>query len=79
CLRQAAHIFQELGDRQRAGETLCALGVFYFKRGRRQEALAAYEAGVLLLEHPTGPQKTLRRLLKLRRRLGIGPFPELPS
>jgi tetratricopeptide (TPR) repeat protein len=69
CLRQAADTFAELGDAQHQGETLLALGVQMWKSGDRSGGLAAYEAGLHTLQHPTGSQKTLRSLLGLRGRL----------
>jgi tetratricopeptide (TPR) repeat protein len=69
CLRQAADTFAELGDAQHQGETLLALGVQMWKSGDRSGGLAAYEAGLHALQHPTGRQKTLRGLLGLRGRL----------
>ena len=69
CLRQAADTFAELGDAQHQGETLLALGVQMWKSGDRSGGLAAYEAGLHALQHPTGRQKTLRGLLNLRGRL----------
>jgi len=68
-LRQAAEIFGELGDTQRQGETMLALGTQMWKAGDRRGGLAAYEAGLLMLEKPTVQQKALRGLLRWRSRL----------
>ncbi|MFW6082545.1 MAG: tetratricopeptide repeat protein [Chloroflexota bacterium] len=69
CLRQAANIFGELGDNQRRGETMLALGVQLWKAGDRQGGLAAYQAGLQMLEHPSLSQRVLRGLLEFRARL----------
>jgi len=68
-LKRAAEIFAELGDTQRHGETLLALGAQMWKAGDRRGGMAAYEAGLMLLERPTAQQKALRGLLRLRTRL----------
>jgi hypothetical protein len=69
CLQAAASLFGDLGDEQRHGETLLALGVQHWKSGHRQEGLAAYQAGLEMLEEPSASQKALRSLLNLRSRL----------
>jgi tetratricopeptide (TPR) repeat protein len=65
----AAAAFQDLGDRQKQGDTLMALGVSMFKSGRRQEGLATYQAGMALIEKPTLLQRIYRFLLMLQTRI----------
>jgi tetratricopeptide (TPR) repeat protein len=62
CLRQAADIFADLGDAQRQGETLVALAAQQLKTGERSEGMAAYLAGVQMLQKPTLRQKVMRSL-----------------
>ena len=62
-------MFGELGDTQRQGETLLALGVQSWKTGDRREGMATYESGLGKLDRPTASQKTLRSLLGMRNRL----------
>jgi len=68
-LRKAADLFGELEDTQHQGETLLALGEQMWKAGDRRGGLAAYEAGVQMLDRPTPQQKIMRSLLKVRMRL----------
>ncbi|MGB9774940.1 MAG: tetratricopeptide repeat protein [Anaerolineae bacterium] len=68
-LRQAADLFTELGDNQRRAETLLALGVQMWKAGDRWGGIAAYQAGLEMLERPTPQQKTLRGLIRLASQL----------
>jgi tetratricopeptide (TPR) repeat protein len=65
----AANLFQELGDRQKQGETLMALGISMFKSKRRQEGFATYQAGMSLIEKPTLLQRIYRFLLLVQTRL----------
>lgn len=67
--RKAIKIFGDLDDHNREGETLMALGLMQFKNGQRSDGMAAYEAGLLLVDKPTARQKNLKRLLKVRQRL----------
>ena len=67
--RMASAIFSELGDHQKQGETLMAIGVSLFKSGQRQAGLAAYQAGLEMLEKPTLMQKFSRMLMTLQARL----------
>ena len=67
---QAATCFLvELGDGQKQGDTLLALGISMFKSGRRQEGFATYQAGLSLLEKPTIMQRLYRLLLAIQVRL----------
>lgn len=70
--RSAIEDFGTLGDKPRQGETMMALGVLQFDNGERDLGLANYEAGIMMIEKPTGQQKRLRQLLKLRRSLPGG-------
>jgi tetratricopeptide (TPR) repeat protein len=64
--RRAIEIFDDLGEGDYQGETYMALGLLQFKHGKRTDGLAAYEAGLLTVKHPTLRQRSLRTLLKLR-------------
>ncbi len=66
--RKAAGIFAELDDRQNQGETFIAIGLSLFKSGERQEGLAAYQAGLDMLERPSVMQKFTRSLMSLQAR-----------
>ncbi len=68
-LRRAADLFAELGDNQRRAETLMALGVQMWKAGDRWGGIAAYQAGLGMIEHPTPQQKTLRGLIQAASRV----------
>ena len=67
--RKAAAIFAALDDRQNQGETFIAIGLSLFKSGQRQEGLAAYQAGLDMLERPTVMQKFSRTMMALQARL----------
>jgi tetratricopeptide (TPR) repeat protein len=66
---QAEALFQEISDADRQGEILMAKGLLQFRLGQRSIGLGAYEAGLLLMKSPTGQQKRLRTMLKLRQKL----------
>jgi hypothetical protein len=46
-----------------------AKGLLQFQKGQRAAGLAAYEAGLMMVKNPTGKQKRLRSMLKLRKQL----------
>lgn len=69
CYRQAADTFKELGENRLYGETLLALADLQVRSGQIMAGAAAYEVGLEYIERLSGPQKVLRGLLDIRRRL----------
>lgn len=62
----ASSLFDELGDRQKQGDTMMALGLSLFKSGQRQEGLATYQAGMAMVEKPTLTQRLYKFLLRMQ-------------
>jgi hypothetical protein len=74
CYRQAADIFQELGEKEHYGKTLIAMGALQVRDGKIWSGAATYEVGLENLNELSTGQKILKGLLGIRNRLtGIDP------
>ncbi len=75
CYRQAAETFKALGEEEFYGQTLLAIGDLQIKSGHVMAGAAAYEAGLQSLKEVSGPQKILKGLMNVKRRLMGGSSP----
>jgi tetratricopeptide (TPR) repeat protein len=72
CYRQAADVFQELGEKKLYGETLIAMGALQVKDGKIWQGASTYEAGLNELEHLSASQRLLKGLIGIRNRVTGG-------
>lgn len=73
--REAAAIFQELGDEEHYGQTVLAIADLELRSGQIMKAAATYEVGLEYLKHPNARQKLMKKLLALRNRFTGGGVP----
>jgi tetratricopeptide (TPR) repeat protein len=74
CYRQAADLFEDLGEKQLYGETLVALGDLQVRDGNVMRGAATYEVGLENLSELSTSQKVINGLLGFRNKLvGGGP------
>jgi hypothetical protein len=69
CYRQAADIFQELGEKTLYGETLIAMGDLQMKDGKLMAGASTYEVGLDQLENLNASQKVIKGLMGIRGKL----------
>jgi tetratricopeptide (TPR) repeat protein len=75
CYRQAADIFQDLGEKKLYGETLVAMGDLQFRDGKVMAGAATYEVGLEQLDELSASQKVIKGLIGMRNRLMGGGKP----
>jgi len=74
CYRDAADLFDALGEKTMYGETLLAMADLQMSERKVTAAAATYEAGLSELSELSASQKVLRNLIGLRNRMiGGGP------
>lgn len=69
CYRQAAEVFGELGDDEKYGETLIAIGELQIKDGKIMEGATLYQEGLNLVKDLNARQKFVKWAMSLRDRL----------
>lgn len=72
CYRQAADIFQELGEKKLYGETMIAMADLQVKEGKISVGAATYEVGLEQLDDLSASQKVIKGLLGFRNKLTGG-------
>ncbi len=75
CFRQAADIFEELGEKKLYGETLVAMGDLQVREGKVMRGAATYEVGLENLDELNASQKMIKGLLGFRNKLTGGGKP----
>lgn len=70
--REAAAIFNELGDEENYGQTVLAIADLQLRGGQVMKAAATYEVGLEHVKNLNARQKLMKKLLGLRNRLGGG-------
>ena len=74
CYRQAADIFEDIGEKQLYGKTLIAMGDLQVRDGNVMRGAATYEVGLENLDQLSTSQKVIKGLLGFRNKLvGGGP------
>lgn len=69
CYREAADLFDALGEKAHYGETLLAIADLQMSEHKVTAAAATYEVGLGELEHLSASQKVIRNLTGLRNKL----------
>jgi tetratricopeptide (TPR) repeat protein len=69
CYRQAADIFDELGQQKLYSETMLAMGSLQVREGKIFSGAATYEVGLEQLDELSASQKVLKGLLGIRNKL----------
>jgi tetratricopeptide (TPR) repeat protein len=72
CYRQAADLFDELGEKKLHGETLVAIADLQVRDRKLMSGAATYEAGLSELDTLTPSQKILKGLIGIRNRFTGG-------
>jgi tetratricopeptide (TPR) repeat protein len=72
CYRQAADVFQELGEKKLHGETLLAMADLQVREGKLGSGAATYEVGLSELDSLTPSQRILKGLIGIRNKLTGG-------
>jgi len=70
--REAAAIFNELGDEESYGQTVLAIADLQLRGGQIMKAAATYEVGLDFIKNPNTRQKVMKKLLGLRNRMSGG-------
>lgn len=72
CYRNAADIFNELGEKKLHGETLVAMASLQMRDGKISAGAATYEVGLNELDELSASQKMLKGLIGIRNKLTGG-------
>ncbi len=79
CYREAADIFQELGEKKLHGETLLAIANLQMSNRKVGDAAATYEAGLSELDNLSVSQKMIKGLIGFKNSLTGGGKPAIES
>lgn len=69
CYRNAADLFDELGEKKLHGETLVAMASLQVRDGKLSAGAATYEVGLSELDSLTAGQRVLKGLIGIRNKL----------
>jgi tetratricopeptide (TPR) repeat protein len=72
CYRQAADVFEELGEKQMYADTLMAMGDLQVRDGKLMQGASTYEVGLEQIDNLTPSQRVLKGLIGIRNRLTGG-------
>lgn len=79
CYRDAADIFEELGEKKLHGETLLAIANLQMSNRKVTDAAATYEAGLSELDNLSVSQKMIKGLIGFKNSLIGGGKPSIES